>query len=378
MPLYITGETIGKYPTLKLADEYPSLDTHSSSSSAAQINEHNLSASPAKKSNTCVHPSVISDFPDLSDPRPDEVDNYPPVLDWLRKELLEHVKHYKKGAFKDYVKITMGVPKILKLLIGSPLTTPAEKEILRRGWDWVNYLDNQFGGKVKLSRFHPLLYSGVFLEKVFRVFRDDGNSLTGKEEDSNSRPVWGLTCVGNGFNDRTSVGENWNILRTPRGHDNVFDEDDGCIYKMKLTDEGLDLYSSLGKVKPLIVKRGVVKSSKSQNLPTLYTCCLLLSEIPPEKYVPKGEKMENYNMSKKTFAKITESWLGEDSTRQRSHTGKVGVAEIAENARFLQRKLGRVPNRHEIMVDTFSCVLADLAKKTKGMNKAERKSGTFP
>jgi hypothetical protein len=54
------------------------------------------------------------------------------------------------------------------------------------------------------------------------------------------------------------------------------------------------------------------------------------------------------------------------------------VAEIAENARFLQRKLGRVPNRHEIMVDTFSCVLADLAKKTKGMNKAERKSGTFP
>jgi hypothetical protein len=169
----------------------------------------------------------------------------------------------------------------------------------------VNYLDNQFGGKVKLSRFHSLLYSGVFLEKVFRVFRDDGNSLTGKEEDSNSRPVWGLTCVGNGFNDRTSVGEDWNILRTPRGHDNVFDEDDDCIYKMKLTDEGLDLYSSLGKVKPLIVKRDVVKSSKSQNLPTLYTCCLLLSEIPPEKYVPKGEKMENYNMSKKTFAKIT-------------------------------------------------------------------------
>ncbi len=179
---------------------------------------------------------------------------------------------------------------------------------------------------MKLSRFYSLLYSGVFLEKVFRVFRDDGNSLMGKEEDSNSRPVWVLTCVGNGFNDCISVGENWNILRTTRGHDNVFDEDNGCIYKMKLTDEALDLYSSLGKVKPLIVKRGVFKSSKSRNLRTLYTCCLLLSEILPENYVPKGEKMENYKMSKKTFAKITESWLGEHSTRQRSRTGKVGVA----------------------------------------------------
>jgi hypothetical protein len=83
---------------------------------------------------------VISDFPDLRDSRPDEVDNYPPVLDWLRKELLEHVKHYKKGAFKDCVKITIGVPKISKLLIGSPLTTPAEKEILRRGLDWSTTL----------------------------------------------------------------------------------------------------------------------------------------------------------------------------------------------------------------------------------------------
>jgi hypothetical protein len=86
MPLYITGETIGKYPTLELADEYPSLDTlpfgdtHSGPSSAAQINEHNLSASPAQKSNTCVHPSVISDFPDPGDPRPHEVDNYPTIL----------------------------------------------------------------------------------------------------------------------------------------------------------------------------------------------------------------------------------------------------------------------------------------------------------
>jgi hypothetical protein len=66
---------------------------------------------------TPVHPSVILSFPDITDPRPDEVDNYPLVMDWIWDELSEKAKSFKNGAFKDRIKDSMTITKVFKVLM---------------------------------------------------------------------------------------------------------------------------------------------------------------------------------------------------------------------------------------------------------------------
>jgi hypothetical protein len=75
------------------------------------------SNSPLLASGTPVHPSVILSFPDITDPRPDEVDNYPLVMDWIWGELSEQAKRFKNGAFKDRIKDTMTIRKVFKILM---------------------------------------------------------------------------------------------------------------------------------------------------------------------------------------------------------------------------------------------------------------------
>jgi hypothetical protein len=72
---------------------------------------------PLLASGTPVHPSVILSFPDITDPRPDEVDNYPLVMDWIWDELSEKAKLFKNGAFKDRIKDSMTITKVFKVLM---------------------------------------------------------------------------------------------------------------------------------------------------------------------------------------------------------------------------------------------------------------------
>ena len=167
-----------------------------------------------------VHPSEILNDPDKTDPHPDEVDNYPRVMKYLRDSLFSYAKKYKQGAFNDRLKPTMTMQKVFKILVGSTLTKPAEKDVLRRAVEWIDYLDGLFGGISRLSRWHSMLYSGVFVEKVFRIFRDDAHAAKKKGNMSTQpcEPVWGLMDVGKDHNDQISVGIDWNIMRTPCDH----------------------------------------------------------------------------------------------------------------------------------------------------------------
>lgn len=96
-----------------------------------------------------------------------------------------------------------------------------------------------------LSRCHSILYSGVFEERVFRVFNAGGKSSGDAEVLEESRLRWGLQYVDGfkGVNDRITVGEDWGVVRTailPGGKDNVFEAD----YRLKYTEEGAELESS--------------------------------------------------------------------------------------------------------------------------------------
>jgi hypothetical protein len=78
-----------------------------------------------------------------------------------------------------------------------------------------------------------------------------------------SQPLWGLTIVDKGINDWVSIGVDWDVARTPTDHDQVFGKDDEPLYKAKITEEGADLYSPLGKVMPLAEESGIIKGSRS-------------------------------------------------------------------------------------------------------------------
>ncbi|PMD55875.1 uncharacterized protein K444DRAFT_633402 [Hyaloscypha bicolor E] len=66
---------------------------------------------------------------------------------------------------------------------------------------------------------------------------------------------------------------------------------------------------------------------------------LTLTVGPPEQYVAKGEKAGDLNMTKKKLGKISESWLSENASRRRALTGMYRMEDLADCARFLQRKL---------------------------------------
>jgi len=108
--------------------------------------------------------------------------------------------------------------------------------------------------------------SGVFIEKVFSIFWDDRVSVLDKENKPTSKPsqpLWGLKIVDKGINDWVSIGVDWDVARTPTEHDQVFGKDGERLYKAKITEEGADLYSPLGKVMPLAEESGIIKGSRS-------------------------------------------------------------------------------------------------------------------
>ena len=59
---------------------------------------------------------------------------------------MAEAQDFKDGAFEGKVKDDMRIAKVFKILVGSPLTTPAEKEVFRHAVEWVEYLENRFGG----------------------------------------------------------------------------------------------------------------------------------------------------------------------------------------------------------------------------------------
>lgn len=89
-----------------------------------------------------------------------------------------------------------------------------------------------------------------------------------------------------------------------------------------MTEEGADLTRLLTRLS-LSLKRAV--SPKAA--------------CPPEQYVAKGEKAGDLNMTKKKLGKISESWLSENASRRRALTGMYRMEDLADCARFLQRKL---------------------------------------
>lgn len=82
---------------------------------------------------------------------------------------------------------------------------------------------------------------------------------------------------------------------------------------------------------------------------------------PPEQYVAKGEKVGYLNMTQKKLGKISESWLSENATREEFLLEIVmyGMEDLADSARFLHRKLGRVPTNDELVAEMIGSMSTD-------------------
>lgn len=188
-------------------------------------------------------------------------------MDYIYEIVLSEAGTFKNGAFKDRIAVdkNIHISRVFKILIGSSLTTPSEKEVFRHALEWIDYLQAQFGGLVRLSRFHSMLYSGVFVEKVFRVFSDDRQSHQKAKDNGNSQKKpqrsWGLQHVGDGINDRLVVADDWSIIRIPEGSDEL-KNDDTLPYRAKMTKEGGELHSAFGKVKDLSSDDGILSKPR--------------------------------------------------------------------------------------------------------------------
>lgn len=244
-PLYVPGEVPDQYPTLRLED-FPKLDISEPIMLQSKPFEPDSEAPMwvPKPENAFIHPSVILGFPDPTNPCPDELDHHPVLMELVRNVLFKFIPFYKKGAFKYRVKDTMNVTKVFKLLIGSHTTTIAEKDVLRRSIEWIKYLDENFGGSARLSRWHSFLYSAVFADKVFCIFRDDlvpsiGNS--GQTEAPQLRLMF--QHIGDAASDLVTVGEDWNMVRVPKdfdmGNAKSFTAENGFVGISKLMHQPL-------------------------------------------------------------------------------------------------------------------------------------------
>ncbi|KAG4432056.1 hypothetical protein IFR05_012470 [Cadophora sp. M221] len=363
-PVAMPGGHPGMYPSMEMGEGRPTLFTYPGQTPRLPLAELEKAAetvekTKAKKKQTAkdrmvtpVHPSTLLAFPDITRPPPDEIDNYPLVMDYLAKSLITQAKEYKNGAFKVRITEKTDISKIFKLLIGSSLTTPDEKEVLRHGLEWIEYLQSRFGGLVHLSRFHSMLYSGVFLEKVFCVFRDDQDQAKNKNKE-NRQPadppkkpqrLWGLQHVDNGINDRLVVADDWSIARIPEGSEELKDDPEHR-YRVKMTPEGGELHSAFGKVKDLSDNNGMLDLS---------------DVLDPEDSKDTGDgDSDKPNIDPEIFKKITTSWLGDNPTRTRTHKGQYSMEELAENGLKLQQELGRLPTRDELLLDMMGALLSD-------------------
>ena len=152
---------------------------------------------------------------------------------------------YKKRAFKYRIKDTINVAKVFKLLSSSHTTTIAKKDVLRRVIHrWIKYLDERSSGSARDSHWHSFLYSTVFTDMVFCIFRDDlvpsiGNS--GQMEAPQLRLMF--QQIGDTASDLVTVGEDWNMVRIPKDFDmgNVkfFTAENGFVGISKLMHQPL-------------------------------------------------------------------------------------------------------------------------------------------
>jgi hypothetical protein len=71
-----------------------------------------------------------------------------------------------------------------------------------------------------------------------------------------------LRHVEKNINDRIVVGEDWNLVRIPEDRAELEGEPRKNDYEYKLTNDGIDVATRLGKFKSLKEESGIVKDSK--------------------------------------------------------------------------------------------------------------------
>lgn len=71
-----------------------------------------------------------------------------------------------------------------------------------------------------------------------------------------------LRQVADGINDRIVVGEDWNLVRIPEDRAELEGEPPSSGYAYKMTPDGVDLVTPLGKVKSLSIENGIIKDGK--------------------------------------------------------------------------------------------------------------------
>jgi hypothetical protein len=112
-----------------------------------------------------------------------------------------------------------------------------------------------------------LCYSGVFLEKVFCIFRNGSASTPDTSENASKlERLWSVRHVAEGVNDRIVIGEDWSLVRIPEDRAMLEGEPPRSDYSYKMTHDGVDLVTALGKVKSLSIElsieNGIVKDGK--------------------------------------------------------------------------------------------------------------------
>lgn len=68
------------------------------------------------------------------------------------------------------------------------------------------------------------------------------------------------------------------------------------------------------------------------------------------------------------------AWMSDNPTRQRTRSGQYSVEEMVENIGPLQRTLGRIPTKDEIMMDMICALTSDMTTKGEKQFRAEGKS----
>ncbi|CZR60895.1 uncharacterized protein PAC_10791 [Phialocephala subalpina] len=261
-----------------------------------------------------VHPSVILIFPDLSNPPPDEVDNYLLVMSYISKELQKQLKIYKDSTFKNRIKPTITITKTFKILIGSELTTPAAKDILREAWSGFS---------------------------ILRIVSEDSSTSVASIRCSTTVSLRKMSLE---FFEQTRVTESRKLManlqsafRSP-GPCRSFSQTAMTISCLK---DGQ--YSSAlmpGKLRKLYAR-------KSQALNNV------------------NDKVDIDKVDDHIMEKIASSWVVEGGTRTRTGTGtgKLSFGEIDEVKKDLTKLLGREPTSQELTLDVILCMRSEKRKE---------------
>jgi hypothetical protein len=71
-----------------------------------------------------------------------------------------------------------------------------------------------------------------------------------------------LRHVAEGVNDRIVIGEDWSLVRIPEDRAMLEGGPPRSDYSYKMTRDGVDLVTALGKVKSLSIENGIIKDGK--------------------------------------------------------------------------------------------------------------------